>query len=158
MDLYENDHSQSISSKNDISKSLNHSKESLIERKAKKFTTNTKSFLSEINNQLETVQIKDEEEPENQIIKNMREDFFKEIKRKEDEIKTKKTLPREKEIKKSEIIIKLKEFDGRKLTSDVNGSPLQIKNVVTDKLQKDFGIARSDVFYLDMKLKKKRLS
>jgi hypothetical protein len=157
MDLNEKDDSKTISSKNDISKSFNQSKESLIERKAKKITTNTKSFLFEINNQLETVQIKDEEEPENQIIKNMREEFFKEIKRKEDEMKSKKILPREKEIKKSEIIMKLKEFDGRKLTSDVNGSPLQIKNVVTDKLQKDFGFARSDFFNLDMKLKKKRL-
>jgi hypothetical protein len=122
---------------------LSQSKESLIGIKTKKkITINTKSFISDINNQSETMQIKDEEEPENQMIKNIREDFFKEMKKKEEDVKTKKLLPREKEIKKNEIIMKLKEFDGRKLTSDVNGSPLQIKNLATEKLQKDFGFAR----------------
>lgn len=80
------------------------------------------------------------EDPE---IKQVREEREREWKRLEDERQKKATLEVIKaEILKNENRLKSKELDGRKITFDLNGAVINIKNVNLDKLGNDFLQAR----------------
>lgn len=80
------------------------------------------------------------EDPE---IKLVREEREREWKRLEDERQKKATLEVIKaEILKNENRLKSKELDGRKITFDLNGAVINIKNVNIEKLGNDFLQAR----------------
>jgi len=80
------------------------------------------------------------EDPEVKLIREERE---REWKRLEEEKQKKATLETIKaEILKNENRLKSKDLDGRKITFDLNGAVINIKNVNIDKLGSDFLHAR----------------
>ena len=119
---------------------MNNTEEIKFEKLSKKLSLKHKVSIMD---NLKQFQIKDiESVVEDEDIKKIREEMFRELQRKEEESKIKKTVVKEKESKKGDNYNKPKEFDGRKITSDVHGSILHIKNVVVEKLQKDFGFPK----------------
>lgn len=79
---------------------------------------------------------------EEEFIINLREEKAKEIKKKEEEVKIKQIAEKEKEVVRIENTRKQKEIDGKKFTFDVSGNPVNIRNVVVEKLAYDFSLPK----------------
>lgn len=92
-------------------------------------------------------------EKEDTMITLMREEKFRDIKKKlEEDERIRQQIEREREALKVETI-KQKEVDGRKFTYDVNGTSIMMKEIDTDKLGLDFNLPRYDLIiniFIDM--------
>ena len=92
-------------------------------------------------------------EKEDTMITLMREEKFRDIKKKlEEDERIRQQIEREREALKVETI-KQKEVDGRKFTYDVNGTSIMMKEIDTDKLGLDFNLPRYDliiIIFIDM--------
>jgi len=89
------------------------------------------------------------EELKNQVEENfvlaLREEKKRELRKKEEEVKIKQNIEKEKEVNRLENSKNKKEVDGKKITFDVDGNPITIKQFPIEKIVNSFSCPKSDV-------------
>jgi hypothetical protein len=67
------------------------------------------------------------------------------LRKKEEEVKIKQNIEKEKEVNRMENNKNRKDIDGKKFTFDVDGNPMSIKQYPIEKLVNSFSCPKSDV-------------